>query len=121
VREDEGVVDLPAAAFEALVSEALDELPAELTRAFTNVAVLVEDENPEDPDLLGLYEGTPVTERDGWYSGVLPDRVYVYRLPLLDMCEDLEELKEEVRITVVHELAHHSGIDDQRLHDLGWA
>ena len=115
------MVDLTPEQFDVLVSEALDGLPAELTRAFDNVAVLVEDENPEDPDLLGLYEGTPVTDRDHWYSGVLPDRVFIYRLPLQDMCETYDELVEEVRITVVHELAHHMGIDDDRLHELGWA
>jgi predicted Zn-dependent protease with MMP-like domain len=83
--------------------------------------VFVEDEPPaDDPDLLGWYEGTPLTERGSWYGGVLPDRIVVFRGPLLRMCADRDELVEEVRITVVHEIAHHFGIDDDRLHDLGY-
>ena len=106
--------------FERLVGEALDEIPDELWERFSNVAVVVEDEHPDDPDLLGLYEGIPLTER--WeYTAVLPDRIAVYRIPLCLMCEDEEHLVEEIRITVVHELAHHVGIDDHELHELGWA
>ena len=105
--------------FGALVGRALDELPEELFARLENVAVVVEDENTDDPDLLGLYEGIPLTER--WdYAGVLPDRIAIYRLPLCDMAADETELVEEVKITVVHELAHHVGIDDAALHDLGW-
>jgi predicted Zn-dependent protease with MMP-like domain len=105
--------------FSRLVGQALDELPDELWQRFDNVAVVVEDEHPDDPDLLGLYEGIPLTER--WdYAGVLPDRIAIYRLPLCELCADEEELVEEVKITVVHELAHHMGLDDRALHDLGW-
>jgi predicted Zn-dependent protease with MMP-like domain len=87
-----------------------------------NVVVLVEDEPPpDDPELLGLYDGTPLTERDGGYAGVMPDRVTIFRNPLLRMCLSDAEVVEEVRITVVHEIAHHFGIDDDRLHDLGYA
>nr|WP_196791437.1 metallopeptidase family protein [Motilibacter aurantiacus] len=86
-----------------------------------NVAVVVEEEPPEDdPELLGLYEGTPLTERGEWYTGVLPDKISVFRGPLLRMCETREEVVEEVLVTVVHEVAHHFGIDDDRLHELGW-
>ena len=111
---------LPPEEFEGLVADALDALPAELVAQFRNVAVVVEDENPEDPDLLGLYEGVPLIERDSGYSGVLPDRISVYRIPLCLLAEDLDDLADEVRVTVVHELAHHMGIDDDRLHELGW-
>jgi predicted Zn-dependent protease with MMP-like domain len=102
-----------------LVGDALDELPDELWDKLDNVAVVVEDSNEEEPDLLGLYEGIPQTER--WdYAGVLPDRISVYRLPLCEMVRDERELMDEIKTTVVHELAHHLGIDDEQLHELGW-
>jgi len=107
------------AEFEELVVAALDGLPPEMSRHFRNVAVVVEDEHPDDPDLLGLYEGVPLTERDV-YSGVLPDRISVYRIPLCLMAEDLDDLVEEIAITVVHEFGHHMGIEEDRLHELGW-
>jgi predicted Zn-dependent protease with MMP-like domain len=108
--------------FEELVAEALDEVPGELLALMDNVVVLVEDDPPpEDPDLLGLYEGYALTER-GWdYSGVLPDRILIFRNPILRICDCEEDVVEEVAITVVHEIAHHFGIDDERLHELGWA
>ncbi|GAA3852573.1 metallopeptidase family protein [Streptomyces sedi] len=111
--------------FEGLVSEALDRIPPELTRLMDNVAVFVEDEPPpEDPELLGLYEGTPLTERGEWYAGVLPDRISVYMGPTLRMVAreggDRELVVAEVEVTVVHEIAHHFGIDDERLHTLGY-
>ena len=105
--------------FEELVVQALDALPPDMARHFRNVAVVVEDEHPDDPDLLGLYEGVPLTERDQ-YSGVLPDRISVYRIPLCLMAEDLDDLVEEIAVTVVHEFGHHMGIEEDRLHDLGW-
>ncbi len=105
--------------FSALVGEALDELPDELWDGLENVAVVVEDRNADDPELLGLYEGIPRTDR--WdYAGVLPDRIAIYRLPLCAMVDDEDELVEEVKITVVHELAHHMGISEDALHDMGW-
>ncbi|GAB3661544.1 metallopeptidase family protein [Nocardioides korecus] len=108
--------------FDALVSQALDGVPAELAVLVRNVVVLVEDEAPADgPELLGLYEGVPLTERDTGYTFAPPDRILVFRGPLLRMCQSPEELVEEVRITVVHEIAHHFGIDDHHLHDLGYA
>ena len=108
--------------FEELVSDALDRVPPELAELMTNVVVLVEDDPPpDDPDLLGLYDGTPLTERDSTYAGVLPDRILIFRNPTLDMCESEEEVVEEVHITVVHEIAHHFGIEDDRLHELGYA
>ncbi|CAL9461889.1 hypothetical protein SUDANB106_02677 [Streptomyces sp. enrichment culture] len=126
VADNGRVLEMTREEFEELVAEALDRIPPELTRLMDNVAVFVEDEPPaEDPELLGLYEGTPLTERGEWYAGVLPDRITVYRGPTLRMCErdggDRQMVVEEVEITVVHEIAHHFGIDDERLHDLGYA
>lgn len=114
-------VEMTRTRFEELVGDALDLLPAEFAAAMNNVVVLVEDANAEDPSLLGLYEGIALTERDSTYSGVLPDTITIYREPLLDMCADEEEVVDEVAVTVVHEIAHHFGIDDEKLHDLGWA
>ena len=110
---------LPPAEFEELVADALDALPPELTSAFRTVLVVVEDEHPDEPDLLGLYEGVPLIEREA-YSAALPDRIALYRIPLCLLAEDLDHLEEEIRVTVVHEFAHHVGIDDDRLSELGW-
>lgn len=113
--------------FESAVDDAIDRIPDRLARAMNNVAIfVVEEYEPapgEDPEteLLGLYEGTPLTERDSWWdAGSLPDRISIFRQPLLRHCDSREELVEEILITVVHEVAHHFGIDDQRLHELGW-
>ena len=109
--------------FEELVAEALDTIPPELADVMDNVAIFVEDDAPpDDPRLLGLYEGTPLTERDAWYgAGALPDRISIFRSPILAVCDTDEDVVEEVRITVVHEIAHHFGIDDDRLHELGYS
>lgn len=106
--------------FDDLVSEALDLIPPGLAAAMDNVVVLVAGRHPEEPDLLGLYEGIALTERDSSYAGALPDAVTIFRDSLLEVCETEDEVVEEVAITVVHELAHHFGIDDRRLHELGW-
>ena len=107
--------------FEELVSDALDMIPPELAAAIDNVVVLVEDRNPEEPDLLGLYQGVALTSRDSWYAtGSLPDTITIYRDALLEVCDDEDEVVDEVAITVIHEVAHHFGIDDERLHELGW-
>ncbi|RAU97793.1 hypothetical protein DQP56_13120 [Mycolicibacter senuensis] len=106
--------------FDELVSDALDLIPAQLAAAFDNVVILVEGRNDEEPDLLGLYEGVALTERDSSYAGSLPDTITIYRDALLEMCGSDEEVVDEVRITVIHEIAHHFGIDDDRLHELGW-
>jgi predicted Zn-dependent protease with MMP-like domain len=112
-------MDMTRERFEELVADALDSVPSELLAHMDNVVVLVEDEPPE-PGLLGLYEGFALTDR-GWdYAGALPDRIFIYRNPTLAICDDEEDVVEEVAVTVVHEIAHHFGIDDQRLHDLGW-
>jgi predicted Zn-dependent protease with MMP-like domain len=112
---------LPEDRFEELVAEALDAVPGELMDLLDNVVVLVEDRHPEEPDLLGLYEGYALTERGADYGGALPDRIMIYREAICDVCEDEDQVAEEVTITVVHEIAHHFGIDDDRLHALGWA
>jgi predicted Zn-dependent protease with MMP-like domain len=115
------VVQVSDDEFEGLVAEALDGIPPELANLIDNCVVLVEPEPPaDDPDLLGLYDGIPLTERDSSYTFRVPDRILVYRGPLTRMCASAEELVEEVRITVVHEIAHHFGIDDERLHGLGY-
>ena len=115
-------MDLAPGRFDELVDRALDGIPDELAQLVRNVVVLVEDEPPEgEPDdLLGLYDGVALTERDGSLLPQLPDRIFVFRGPLLDFCDSEEELVEEVRITVVHEIAHHFGIDEHRLHELGY-
>jgi predicted Zn-dependent protease with MMP-like domain len=113
---------MTAERFEALVAAALDDVPPELSALIDNCVILVEDDPPaDDPDLLGLYDGTPLTERGPGYTMALPDRITIFRNPTLDMCTSEEEVVDEVRITVVHEIAHHFGIDDRRLHDLGYA
>lgn len=115
------MIDVPVPRFEALVGDALDEIPEALARLIDNVVVVVEEEDPEDPDLLGLYDGVPLTERETYgLGGGLPDRITIYRLPILDMCDTEADVVEEVLVTVVHELAHHFGIDDERLTELGW-
>ncbi|GAA0405902.1 hypothetical protein Acor_41130 [Acrocarpospora corrugata] len=105
--------------FEELVSEALDTIPPELAKVMDNVVVVVVDDPPEQ-GLLGLYTGIPLTERGEWYSGMLPDRIEIYRNPTLEICDTEEDVVGEVQITVVHEIAHHFGIDDEALHELGW-
>lgn len=105
--------------FEALVADALDRVPEGLAELVDNVVVVVEDRHPTE-DLLGLYDGVPLTERDDYGGLVMPDRISIYRLPICEMCADLDEVVEEVLVTVVHELAHHFGIDDDELHRLGW-
>ncbi|MBB6345494.1 metallopeptidase family protein [Nonomuraea muscovyensis] len=113
------MIDVSRERFEELVAEALDTIPRELTRAMSNVVVTVVDDPPE-PDLLGLYTGVPLTERGDWYSGVLPDRIEIYRHSICGVCDTEDDVVDEVRITVVHEVGHHFGIDDKRLHELGW-
>jgi predicted Zn-dependent protease with MMP-like domain len=116
------VIDMSRERFEALISAALDDVPAELAALIDNCVVLVEDDPPPgEPDLLGVYDGTPLTERDAGYTMALPDRITIFRIPTLAMCTSEAEVVDEVRITVVHEIAHHFGIGDERLHELGYA
>ena len=107
--------------FDEAVSEALDQVPAQFLDLLDNVVVLVEDEpDGPDKDLLGLYEGIPLSERDSTYGAVLPDRIFIYREPLKRICDDMDELIEEIGVTVVHEIAHFFGIEDDHLDELGW-
>lgn len=114
------MVDVTAERFEELVAEALDGIPEALGALMDNVAVFVVDEG-RSPNLLGLYEGIPLTNR-GQYGGMaMPDRISIYRLPILRRCRTEAQVVHQVRVTVVHEVAHHFGISDARLHELGWA
>ena len=107
--------------FEEHVRRALESLPPDLRQAMSNVEIVVEEENREDPDLFGLYLGVPLTDRGSTYAGVLPDKIAIYRRPLEDeFGDDPAALEEEIRITVLHEIAHHFGIDEDRLSELGW-
>jgi predicted Zn-dependent protease with MMP-like domain len=115
-------MQLDPEAFELLVTDELDALPDEMVDGLDNVVFVVED-RPEDGslDLLGLYDGVALTERDSYGFGEMPDRIILYREPLLDLCDDEEQLRDEIHVTLVHEIAHFYGIHDARLHELGWA
>jgi len=113
------MVEIEPERFEAMVGEALDGLPPKLGRLMRNVAVTVEHERGPR-GLLGLYQGVPLTNRTTHYAGVLPDRITIYRLAICAICRDDHEVVEQVRRTVIHEVGHHFGIDDARLHELGW-
>ncbi|WP_157156488.1 MULTISPECIES: metallopeptidase family protein [unclassified Diaminobutyricimonas] len=115
-------LELDAEEFEALVVDELDLLPDDMVDGLDNVVFVVED-RPEDGslDLLGLYDGVAVTERGQYGFGELPDRIILFREPLLDISADLDELRDQIHVTLVHEIAHYYGIDDQHLHELGWA
>lgn len=116
------MIDVDEDRFVELAEAALASLPPQLAGLLDNVVLFVEDDAPaDDPDLLGLYDGVALTERDTTYGGVLPDRITIFRRPTLAICETEQDVVDEVHITVVHEIAHHFGIDDARLHDLGYA
>ena len=112
------MIELSEARFEEMVADALDTLPPALTKVMRNVVVVVEDGT--DPHLLGLYEGIPLTERMSDYSAVLPDKITIFRNAICAICTTEQDVVDEVRATVVHEVGHHFGIDDERLHELGW-
>jgi predicted Zn-dependent protease with MMP-like domain len=116
------MVRMTRAEFEEAVVDALDQIPEELAVLMDNVVVLVEDDSPTgESELLGLYEGVALTDRgNSWGHGELPDRIFIYRNPTLAMCRTTKEVRDEVAVTVVHEIAHHFGIDDEKLHALGW-
>jgi predicted Zn-dependent protease with MMP-like domain len=115
------VIDMDRQRFEQLVDQALESIPPDLARLVDNVAILVEDEAPSGSrPLLGLYEGVPLTNRTHDYAGVLPDRITIFRRPILRGCTSEAEVVRQVHITVVHEIAHHFGIDDDRLGELGY-
>ena len=113
------MIEVEPARFEEMVADALDGLPEDLGRLMRNVAVTVEHD-PGPPGLLGLYEGIPLTSRTSNYAVVLPDRITIYRQAICAICRTEAEVADQVRRTVIHEVAHHFGIDDERLRDLGW-
>jgi len=113
------MIEVSPARFEEMVEAALDSLPERLGRLMSNVAVMVQHE-PGPPGLLGLYEGIPLTSRTTGYAGVLPDRITIYRLAICAVCETEDDVIDQVRRTVVHEVGHHFGISDARLAELGW-
>ena len=114
------MIEVPPDRFEELVAEALDGIPPELAGMMDNVAVVVDDDSPPGP-LLGLYEGIPLTERGDYGGLVMPDKVTIFRRSVCAACDSVEELVDQVRTTVLHEVAHHFGISDERLDELGWA
>lgn len=126
------MIDISRDDFENAVGDALDQVPEELLDLLDNVVFLVEDEPnaeqargvPRDEDgrpaLLGLYDGVALTDRDAGWSMAIPDQIFIFQGPLSRMCTSREELVEEITVTVIHEIAHHFGIDDDRLHELGW-
>ena len=113
------MIDVDPDRFEEMVADALDGLPEEFGRLMRNVAVTVEN-GPGPPGLLGLYQGVPLTSRTTHYAGVLPDRITIFRLAICRICWTEDEVREQVRRTVIHEVAHHFGIGDDRLRELGW-
>jgi len=115
------VIEVSADEFEKLVIDELDALPDDMVDGLENVVFVTED-RPEDGslDLLGLYDGVALTDRAQYGFGELPDRIILYREPLLAIVESLEELKDEIHVTLVHEIAHFYGLDDEQLHELGW-
>ncbi|MBF0581685.1 MULTISPECIES: metallopeptidase family protein [Corynebacterium] len=113
-------IDISEEEFEDLVDEGLRRIPEQLLHNVNNVAIITEDYHEFDPHILGLYEGIALTDRDSEYTSVLPDKITIFRLALCEAVNSREELIEQVAITVIHELAHHFGIDDARLHELGW-
>jgi predicted Zn-dependent protease with MMP-like domain len=112
------VIEIPPARFAEMVGDALDTLPPWVTKAMRNVEVTVDD--GDDPHLLGLYQGVPLTERSSNYSTMMPDKVTIFRLAICARADDEDEVIAQVRATVVHEIGHHFGIDDARLRELGW-
>ncbi|MDX6307375.1 MAG: hypothetical protein QOI06_421 [Nocardioidaceae bacterium] len=114
------MIDVSREAFEELVADAIDSLPPDLAKLTDNVAIFVEDYPPPGQHLLGLYQGVPLTQRGFFYAGALPDRITIYRLPLLSISATETQVRDQVRMTVVHEIAHHFGIGDEKLHELGY-
>lgn len=113
------MIDVAPDRFEELVARAMDGLPADLAKLIANVAVTVQHE-PGPPGLLGLYQGIPLTSRGTNYAGVLPDKITIYQQAICAICYSEDEVAEQVRRTVIHEVGHYFGIDDARLRELGW-
>lgn len=114
------MIELSERRFAELVDDAIDALPPQLLRALDNVAIQIAEVDDEDEHLLGLYRGIALTERTHEYSFALPDTITIYRRPILAMCSTEDEVAHEVAVTVAHEIGHHFGIGEDRLHELGW-
>ncbi|WP_342320183.1 metallopeptidase family protein [Corynebacterium mayonis] len=108
------------AEFEGMINDALDQIPEFFARAMTNLVVLARDFNEDNPELLGLFEGVPLTEQHSNHSGYLPDAVFIYKNAFEAFCSSVEEMREEVKVTVFHEVGHYFGFDEDELHALGW-
>ncbi|WP_291313908.1 metallopeptidase family protein [Corynebacterium sp. UBA2622] len=106
--------------FEGYINDALDEIPEDFARHMTNLVVLARGENEDNPELLGLFEGVPLPEQHSNHAGYLPDAIFVYKNALEAVCADAAELREEVRVTVFHEVGHYFGLEEHELHHLGW-
>lgn len=113
-------LSLSEAEFEALVTEELDAIPDEIVSRLDNVAFIIEEEPDQDTDLLGVYQGVCLTERENYGHGELPDRIILFRRPLLDVCTSVTELRAEIHLTLVHEIGHYFGLNDEELVNLGW-
>ena len=114
-------VTISDADFDRAVNDGIDQVPDSFIELLDNVVILVEDDPPDDePDLLGVYDGVPLTERGDNYGFVAPDRIILYRNPLKEMCDTVDELVDEIAVTVVHEIGHFFGIDDDQLDEMGW-
>lgn len=113
------MIEISADELASIVDDELDALPEDMVEGLDNVVFMIEDEPEDGSDLLGVYEGIALTERHN-YAGVLPDRIVLFRGPLTRMCDSREELRDEVHVTLVHEIAHFYGIGEEELHDLGW-
>lgn len=114
------VLDVSPRRFEELVDDALDLVPDALLQLLDNVIVQVAERDEQEPELLGVYRGVALTERGHDYSFELPDTITIFRLPILEMCRDEQQVADEVATTVVHEIGHYFGIDERRLHEFGW-
>ncbi len=106
--------------FEEMINSALDTIPEQFARHMTNLVVLARDFNEDNPTLLGLFEGVPLPEQHANHTGYLPDAVFIYKEALEAICEDADQLREEVTVTVLHEVGHYFGLEEHELHELGW-
>lgn len=106
--------------FESLINDALDLIPEPFAQAMTNMVILARPYNEDDPTMLGLFEGVPLTEQQANHTGYLPDAVFIYKDALESICSDIEELRHEVKVTVFHEVGHYFGLEEEELHELGW-
>lgn len=121
VRKNPLMIEVDVESFAELADHALSQLPDDFARLLKNVAIIIEDDSPPgNPTLLGLYEGVPLTERAASHAGFLPDTITLFRNPILGICDSYEDVVRQIRVTLVHEIGHYFGMDEERLHDLGY-